>query len=173
MLTLYDEYFNSLLKDSIKIYQKKDIDILSLQNEFNKKYTDKITKHCINSKIYLEGEIENYSDCNEKNNIILVDKIENYYIFNLRAFEIDDYLLFNTEDETIYFFNSIPTILDNGKTLITMKFNSVYSHGLNLYKFEDGNLKSFNIEFSHHYNPEKTYITKDWENRTKILLGMI
>ena len=168
-----EEYFNSLVKDSIKNYQKVDKDISSIQKEFNKKFNRRITEHCINSKVYFESKVQNYSNCNEKNTIKLVDKIENYYIFNLRAFEIDDYLLFNSKDETIYFFNSIPTILDNGDTLITLKFNSVYFHGINYHKFDNGDFKNFDFEFSRQYRPEKTYIIRDWANKTKILLKLI
>lgn len=168
-----EDYFNSLLKDSIKIYKKTDKGLDSLKKEFDKKYYGKITRHCINSKVYLNGKTESYSQCNEKDIITLVGKAENYYIFNLKAFEIDNYMLFNTTNETIYFFNSLPTVLDNGNTLITMKFNSAYSHGINMYQLEDENLKNFNIEFSRQYLPEKTYIIKDWANRIKILLSLI
>lgn len=168
-----EDYFNSLLKDSIKIYKKTDRSLDSLKKEFDKKYYGKITQHCINSKVYLNGKTDNYSQCNEKDIITLVGKVENYYIFNVRAFEIDNYLLFNTTNETIYLFNSLPTVLDNGNTLITMKFKSAYSHGINMYELEGENLKNFNIEFSRQYLPEKTYIIKDWANRIKILLSLI
>ncbi|MCW3161798.1 hypothetical protein [Chryseobacterium oryctis] len=168
-----EEYFNLFLKDSIKIPEKNEKEIHFLQNEFNKKYPNRITKHCINSKIFTEGKVEYSSYCSEKTNIVLIDKVENYYIFNLKAFEIDDYLLFNINNETLYFFNSIPVILDNGNTLIEIKFGSEYSHGVNIYKFENEGLKNFNVEFSRQYNLEKSYIIKDWANRAKILLKLV
>lgn len=169
-----EDNFNSLLKGSTITVQKTNKNIQLLQKEFDKKYNNKITKHCINAKIFFDDKIKNYQNCDETNKISLVDKVDNYFIFHYTdGFEINNYLLFNTINETIYFFKSLPVILDHGTTLITMKFNSAYSHGIDLYKFEDGNLKTFNIEFSRQYRPEKTYIIKDWANRTKILLNLV
>ncbi|MBO6211627.1 hypothetical protein [Algoriella sp.] len=167
--------FNSLLKDSISLSRNTNKNLDSLQKEFDKNYKNKITTKCINSKVYNEQDrkVINYNECNNRQKIELVDKINNYYVFNLKAFEINDYLLFNTLNETIYVIDDYPIISDNGNTIFTLKFHTPNSHGANVYKFEGEKLNRFRINFSGFYNLKSYYVTKSWNNKSKILINLI
>lgn len=134
--------FNSSLKYSTTLTRNTNKNIDSLKNEFDKFYKNKITNNCINSKVYNEQDksIIDFNQCNKKQKIELVDKINHLYIFNLKAFEINNYLLFNTLNNTIYVIDDYPIISDNGNTIFTLKFHTPNSHGAKVYKFEGDKL---------------------------------
>ncbi|WP_313254032.1 hypothetical protein [Empedobacter sp.] len=167
--------FNSLLKDSISLTKNTNKNIDSIQKEFDKLYKNKITNNCINSKINNEQDksIIDFNQCNKKQKIELVDKINHLYIFNLKAFEINNYLLFNTLNNTIYVIDDYPIISDNGNTIFTLKFHTPNSHGANVYKFERDKLNKFVINFSGFYNLKSYHITKNRNNQLKILINLI
>ncbi|WP_415328510.1 hypothetical protein [Chryseobacterium sp. MMS23-Vi53] len=131
------EFFNKeryfeLIKDSIpKSKSPIVVENKSLNEEFQKKFPNSITEHCIHSKEFSQGIVDETSFCNNKYKIFLISKEYNFYIFKIQAFEIDDYLIFNTNDKTIYSSHHYPTIINNGKLI----FDIGYSYGLNSFKY--------------------------------------
>lgn len=168
-----NDLFNYIRKDSIVIPRINSLDQNILWKEFNTKFQGKITEHCINSKILQDDKITSASSCDEGTKITIIAKIDNYFIFNVRAFEIDNYILFNTKNQISYFSSSFPTILDNGKVIIDIKMNTVYNHGIEIYEMENDIPKTFSISFPRQYNLQKSYIARDWNNKVKVLFDLI
>ncbi len=168
-----NELFNYIKEDSISIPKRSLNNQDQLWKDFNSNFKGKITKHCINSKILQDEKIASNSFCNEKSKITIVDKIDNYFIFNLKAFEIDNHILFNTKNKVAYFFKSFPIILNGGKTIIDIELQTVYNNGIDIYEFENDIPKTSNISFPRQYNLQKSYIIKDWKNNIKVLFDLI
>lgn len=165
--------FNHIKKDSINIPKINSSDQNTLWKEFNAQFKGKITEHCINSKVLQDDKIISAPFCDERTKITIVAKIENYFIFNVKAFEIDDYILFNTKNQVAYFSNSFPTILDNGKVIIDIEMQTMYNHGVRIYEMENDIPKTFRVSFPRQYNLQKSYIVKDWNNKVKVLFDLI
>lgn len=144
--------YNRKLKDSIKKPKKialKEDKIL--YKEFQKKFPDKISTHCIRGEQYGSGRTEKISYCSDRQKILLIGKEQNFYIFKLDAFEIDSYILFNTENETIYYTENYPLIYDNGKIIFDIGY---FYDGLKIisyYKFYDKKTEYLELKFPAQY----------------------
>ncbi|PJJ66188.1 hypothetical protein [Chryseobacterium geocarposphaerae] len=165
--------FNHIKKDSIIIPKINSPDQNTLWKEFNLQFKGQITEHCINSKVLQDDKVISVPFCDERTKITIVAKIENYFIFNVKTFEIDNYILFNTKNKIAYFSSSFPTILDNGKIIIDKKMHTMYHHGVKIYEMENDIPKTFSVSFPRQYNLQKSYIAKDWNNKVKVLFDLI
>lgn len=166
-----EEQYFSLIKDSISKSEKPVIqENKELTLEFQKKFPNKITEHCINAKNFSGGVFEETSFCNDRQKIFLITKNKNFYIFKLNAFEIDSYILFNTEDQTIYMTENFPLILDNGKTVYDIGHSYGGSSIINYEKFSDnGNVDYFELSIPYGYRIINHNIIKKVKNSQVIL----
>lgn len=141
-----EKYFK-LIKDSIpKSKRPAIVENKSLNAEFQKKFQNIITEHCIHAKSFNQGKVEETSFCNDKYNIFLISKEYNFYIFKILAFEIDNYLIFNPNDKTIYSSNNYPIILNDGKLIFDIGHSHDGLNSFNYFKFNENNVDYF--EFS-------------------------
>jgi hypothetical protein len=136
-------------------------------------FKGQITEHCINSKVLQDDKIILAPFCDERTKVTIVAKIDNYFIFNVKAFEIDNYILFNTKNKIAYFSNSFPAILDNGKIIVDIKMHTMYDHGVRIYEMENDIPKVFSVSFPRQYNLQKSYITKSFNNKINVLFDLI
>lgn len=165
--------FNHIKKDSIIIPKINSPDQNTLWKEFNMQFKGQITEHCINSKVLQDDKIILAPFCDERTKVTIVAKIDNYFIFNVKAFEIDNYILFNTKNKIAYFSNSFPAILDNGKIIVDIKMHTMYDHGVRIYEMENDIPKVFSVSFPRQYNLQKSYITKSFNNKINVLFDLI
>ncbi|SHL24550.1 hypothetical protein [Chryseobacterium polytrichastri] len=149
---LNKERYFQFIKDSIPKSKKPVIaENKKLNEEFQKKFPNTITEHCIHAKSFSQGKIEDTSFCNNKYNISLISKEYNFYIFKILAFEIDNYLIFNTNNKTIYSSNHYPIILNNGKFIFDIGYSYDGLNSFNYFKFKDNNVGYFELSIPLHY----------------------
>ena len=154
------DYFSSL-KDTVILPQKALIkENEKLYTEFQKKFPNKISTHCIKAKTFSRGEISETSYCSQRQKIFLITKEKNFYIFKLNAFEIDDFLVFNEDNETIYFTENYPLILDEGKIIFDIGRSYPGKQIINYYQFEDKKVKYASIDLPFDYRITKYNIVK-------------
>lgn len=167
------ENYSRYEKDSIEKDGKKLKEDIELNKIFQKKYPNKITVHCINSKIYEDNDFRNYSYCNESYKIKLVAQKFNFYIFKVDAFEVNNYLLFNTDNQTIYTLSNYPQILENGKIVVDVGYEYGGSKIINYYSFEKEKLKYFELIIPAHYNLQNIKIIKSFNSTPKVIGNFI
>ena len=160
-------------KDSIEKDGKKLKEDIELNKIFQKKYPNKITKRCINSKIYDNDNIRYYSYCSENYKIKIVAQKFNFYIFKLDAFEIDCYLLFNTDNQTIYTVSNYPQILENGKIVVDAGYEYGGSNIINYYTFDNDKLKYFEFTIPASYSLKEIKLIKTFNSTPKIIGNFI
>jgi hypothetical protein len=145
------------IKDSIPRSQKPIIQENEILNtEFQKNFPNIITEHCVHSKSFEDGQIGEISFCSKKYKMFLVSKEYHFYIFKIQAFEIDGYLVFNSDDKTIYNTDHYPIILDNGKMILDIGYRYGGTNIIKYYKFNDKKVDYFELSFPF-YNQIKSY----------------
>lgn len=153
----YFEQIDSIQKNKIPAIIENKI----LNDEFQKKFPNTITAHCIHANSFSEGKIEKTSFCNETYKIFLIAKEYNFYIFKFLAFEIDDYLIFNTNDKTFFFANNYPTILNNGKLIIDIGYSYGGFNTFKYFKFKSNNdIDYFELSIPAYYQIKSHQIIK-------------
>jgi len=163
------ESYTNFDKDTIQKDKLKVSENIDLNKVFQKKYPNKITEHCINSKYYSDDGITNAKFCNSKSKIKLVGKKYNFYIFKLDAFEIDSYLLFDINSEVIYDMNNYPQILDNGKIVIDAGYQYGGNNILNYYIFENDVVKYIELTFPTGYKLQNIKLLKSFNSNPKVI----
>ncbi|MCS3531876.1 hypothetical protein [Chryseobacterium sp. JUb7] len=170
---LSEESYRKIIKDSIQKRRMPTIkENTDLYKEFQKNFPDKLTRHCVNSKFFQNDSIVFHKFCDSATTLILTSKEYNFYIFKVKAFEVGNYLLFNTHDQTIYSTSNYPLILDNGKTV----FDIGYAYGgfktAKYYRFNDKKTEYFNFSIPPNYSLKDFKIIDD-KNRKKIVVDII
>lgn len=156
---LNKESYFQLIKDSIPRSKKTAIiENKNLNTEFQKKFPNTITEHCIHAKSFSQGKVEDTSFCSNKYNIFLISKEYNFYIFKILAFEIDNYLIFNTNDKTIYSSDHYPIILNNGKLIFDIGHSYDGLNSFNYFKFKDNNVDYFKLSIPFYYQIKNYHI---------------
>jgi len=163
------ESYNETDKDTIQKDNVKTSENIELNKIFQKKYPNKITEHCINSNYYDRDSITNLKFCDEKTKIKLVDKKANFYIFKIDAFEVNNYLLFNADNEVIYTINNFPQILENGKIVIDAGFEYGGYNVINYYVFEEKEIKYFEFIVPMYYHLQNLKLLKSFNHKTKVI----
>lgn len=164
-LERYLEYDKDTIKTEIAHLNEDP----ELNKIFQKKYPDRITKHCINSKFHEQDSIRNISFCDEKMQIKLIAKKSNFYIFKIDAFEIDNYLLFNINNELVFTMNNYPKILENGKIVIDSGYEYGGNNAINYYVFGEEKVKYFEFRVPAYYRMKKIKILKSFNSDPKII----
>jgi hypothetical protein len=161
------EKYSELNKDSIKQDKPKLTEDIELTKIFREKYSNQITEHCVNTKFYDQDSISHISYCSEKTKIKLIEKKANFYIFKIDAFEIDDFFLFNIDNEVVYTTNNYPQILDNGKIVIDVEYGN--QNSINYYIFEKDKLKYFEFKGPFSYNLKNIKLLKSFNSNPKVI----
>ena len=164
----FDRYLeyekDTIQKEKFKI--KEDIELNSI---FQKRYANKITKHCINSKSYDRDTISTLKFCDNNTRIKLVDKKANFYIFKIDAFEIDNYLLFDINNQVIFTMNNYPQILENGKIVIDAGYEYGGNNVINYYIFDEEKVKYFEFKVPIYYQLKNIKILKSFNSNPKVI----
>jgi len=157
-------------KDSIQKEKPKIEEDIELNKIFQKKYPNKITEHCIDSKYFSQVDgIANVKFCDSKLKIKLVGKKHNFYIFKVDAFEIDNYLLFDMNSEVIYDTNNYPQILENGKIVIDAGYEYCGYNVINYYFFENNDLNYFKFRVSTGYKLQNIKLFKAFNSKPRVV----
>lgn len=170
---LNKESYSLIIKDSI---QKKKPSIIKentdLYKEFQIKFPKKITTHCIHSKYNYNDSIRYLSYCDSATTLTLIKKEYQFYIFKEKGYEIDNFILFNTENQTIYSTKNEPIILENGKSV----FDIGHSYGgyqmVNYYKFGGEKTEYLKFTLPLHYEIKDFKLVNKYNN-IKVALEII
>lgn len=157
--------FLDQIKDSIPKNKKPAIiENKSLNAEFQKKFPNTITQHCIHSKSFEQGKISDMSFCSEKYNIFLISKEYHFYIFKVVAFEIDCYMVFNTNDKTIFTLDNYPVILNSGKLIFDIGYSYNGLRVINYLKFNENSVDYLELSIPLNYHIKSYHIIKTSNN---------
>jgi len=168
-----EESYNYLIRDTLSKQIKVTAENILLTKIFEQKFPKKVTKHCINAKIYENDSVRKISYCDKKNNIKLIDKKFNFYIFKLEAFEINNYLLFNTDNETIIFTSNFPQILKDGKVILDFGYEYQGGRILNFYFLENKKIEYFEYRIPLQYQIRDFKILKSHHDNPRIVVDII
>ncbi len=161
-------------KDTIQKEKPNIKENIELNKIFQQKYPGKITENCINSKYYnRENDVTNVEFCDRKSKIKLVGKKDNFYIFKADAFEINIYLLFDTNSEVIYDMNNYPQILENGKVVIDAGYQYGGNNVINYYFFGEENVKYFELSVPIYYQLKNVKLLKSFNSNPKVIGNFI
>lgn len=170
---LNKERYFELIKDSIpKNKNPAIVENKRLNEEFQKKFPNTITQHCIHGKSFNLEKVEDASFCSEKYKIFLISKEYNFYIFKIQAFEIDDYLIFNTNNKTIYSSRHYPMIINNGKLIFDIGYSGDGLNSFKYLKFNDNKIDYTELSVPLQYKIKNYTIIKAF-NGTKLIAELI
>lgn len=167
------ERYNSLKNDTLVKQKKILTENFELTKSFEKNFPNKISKHCVNSKMYEKDSIRNLSFCNDNYKIKLIEKKFNFYIFKLDAFEINSYLLFDTKSQIIYTINNYPQIIKEGKIILDFGYEYEGQNAFNFYFIEDKDISYFEYRIPNQYQIRDYKILNSGINNPKILVHLI
>jgi|GEM_PF-1413427 len=172
---LSENNYKKIINDSIqkkRILFKNIKENTDLRREFQKKFPEKLTRHCINSNYFKDDSIKYYSYCDSATTMILTAKEFNFYIFKVNAFEVSSYLLFNTRDQIIYSTHNYPLIFDKGRTVFDIGYVYAGFKTAKYYRFNRKNTEYFDFSIPPQYSFKDFKIIDD-KKRKKIAVDLI